>query len=655
MAYYSSVYKDDQNFMKLTFVVSLGQEFEDYKAMVKYGSTDEIFGKGDGRGGIDPNISELLEDAGVDPNGPSPIYFTKRKARDTTLGGNDAINSYYQYCKNDDIRSSRILKGENRSNGMGRVYSENIDDNQQILYMTMGLPEYNSMTSFYKNVIIPDLANLMNNGSNASLTSRLSKLAGSVLGTFILLPVIPLIYIYNALRSLGSLSITKYYDFRPEMPLYYRMTNTIIIALAVNLGLAKDNILLDRRDSNVTGSTTSFSTYTALASDSDNEGQMIGLDDPGLPEVFRTSGWDIYRIMMRKYLYEEGVDLLNDPRLSTDDALLTQLKNKADADGTVDNNASDKSKTWTDDLFDGFRAGLYDANLFIGFKVEKSVDTSESISNQTGESPVATAVNAKMQNLKSLKHATMNGNLIDGPVGDLIGTIVSGLTSALSGVTDSLGLGGLSHLVKGSALIDIPEVWTNSSFQKSYSFNLSLRSPYGNPISIFQDIYVPLSLILAAALPRATGPNSYTSPFLIRAYCKGMLGIPLGMIDSVSIKRGSSQHGWSNGRLPTAIDVSFTIKDLSPAMYVGLGDDKLFDVVTGENSSFQEYLLTLSGMGLHERIRWVLKVRRKSQILLKSIYANRLSPFAISANVTSATVAGRMLQVVSPSVYLPNN
>ena len=162
-------------------------------------------------------------------------------------------------------------------------------------------------------------------------------------------------------------------------------------------------------------------------------------------------------------------------------------------------------------------------------------------------------------------------------------------------------MGALLNTHTGHSFIDIPEVWEGSTFGKSYSFNFALRAPYGDPISIYQSIYVPLCVILAGSLPRATGNASYTSPFLLRAYCKGMFAIPLGIIESLSIQRGSSEFGWNVSSLPTQVDVSISIKDLAPALYYGIGSGGLLasiDEVYAQNSTFNEYLMTLAGMGL---------------------------------------------------------
>ena len=91
-----------------------------------------------------------------------------------------------------------------------------------------------------------------------------------------------------------------------------------------------------------------------------------------------------------------------------------------------------------------------------------------------------------------------------------------------------------------------------------------------------------------------------------------MFAVPLGIIESVSIKRGDSEFGWTYDNLPTCIDVSISIKDMSPIMYVTMYDS-IFEDIMGTDSAFNEYLLTLSAVGLFERISQIHKMIRGVQ------------------------------------------
>ena len=149
---------------------------------------------------------------------------------------------------------------------------------------------------------------------------------------------------------------------------------------------------------------------------------------------------------------------------------------------------------------------------------------------------------------------------------------------------------------------------------RSYNFSFKLRSRYGDPVSVFQSIYIPLFMLIALAAPRAIGDSSYTSPFLIRAYCKGMFNIPLGIITNLSITRGSSEFGWSSQFYPLEVTVSVTIEDLSPQLFVSMSDG-IIDTFT-RNTSMQAYLDTLSSLGLRDMCyTWPKMVRKMNTAL----------------------------------------
>jgi hypothetical protein len=242
------------------------------------------------------------------------------------------------------------------------------------------------------------------------------------------------------------------------------------------------------------------------------------------------------------------------------------------------------------------------------------VNCSESISNQSGPTGVAQKMNSYAQQQREQYENYGNswvaktlGNLAKSP-GDALKQIGTELAASLGA---GFGLGDIGAvLTQGNGFLDLPDVWKGSSFSKSYSFNIQLRARYGDPVSIFQSIYIPLIMLLAAAMPRSVGNSMYTSPFLVKAYCKGMISVPCGLIESMSITRGKDEFGWSHDHLPTAIDVNIQIKDLTPTFFLSMQDIGLFDTFT-RNDNMMEYLDTLSALGITERLYFWPKAMRK--------------------------------------------
>lgn len=91
-------------------------------------------------------------------------------------------------------------------------------------------------------------------------------------------------------------------------------------------------------------------------------------------------------------------------------------------------------------------------------------------------------------------------------------SIVKQLTDQVSTYTSTMIHGGN---------VAFPELWKDSSYNKSYDISLRLVSPYGDKESIYIYILVPLFHLMALAYPRQLGANGYANPFLVRAFCKG--------------------------------------------------------------------------------------------------------------------------------------
>lgn len=630
------VFPDAGSWVKSTFIVSLAADFDSYKEILEYQLSDETFST-DGEPALGDVYQEMIDEASFDNKSEDaviPASIVKGKFRDTSLGGNDAINALPAFCENDDIIhpfSSLLNSGGTR--GMGRVYSEMIDDNQQLMYMTFGVPKFSGVLDFYKDSIDGELANLMNSGDFFSIKT-LGRLFGVTAGAIISLPFLPIIVfkkIGELIPDITDKKVTKYYDLKSTMPLYYKCVNTMIAHLAVNMNLVENG----GASTPTTGSTVSNKSHQELSAEAAAE--VTGEEQ----SVLGKEGFDIYQIMTRKYIYNRLAEETSEYNTNLDD-IIDKYRQK----GTAYDPEADGFTGWEEFLI-GMGSGFQDALTYVGFRIEKSVDNSESVANTTGESELAATLNGRVSEAREKRFMFAQGNTGVG----VLDAFLQGTKGVLDAVTQSVGIDGISKALMGSGRLDIPDVWKDSQFSKAYSFNMALRAPYGDPVSIMTSIYIPLSMLLAGALPRAVGPNAYTSPFLVSAYSKGMFSIPLGIIDSMTIKRGAEQHGWNYQSLPTSIDVSFTIKDLSPTMYMAVADSTSWKNVFGQNSTFQEYLLTLGGTGLAERLLWTKNVKRRFAIM-KNIYKQqKLNPIAWGFN-SASTKLGRIWTAVQPTADL---
>lgn len=152
-----------------------------------------------------------------------------------------------------------------------------------------------------------------------------------------------------------------------------------------------------------------------------------------------------------------------------------------------------------------------------------------------------------------------------GGIGD---TLFGG--STISGSIDHI-LSGAKTVINGGNLI-FPEIWQDSQYSKTYDIGIKLYSPYGDPLSIYNNIYHPLLCLLALALPRQLNKQGYAAPFLVKVFSKGWFSCDMGMVQSISItKGGASGKEWTEEGYPLAVDVNLSIKDLYPTIMQTMG------------------------------------------------------------------------------------
>lgn len=649
---------------------------------------------------------KVLKDFGLTPDQDKDgnDIISRPYFRDTRVGGNDAINCTWQFCKDDDIiypvTSTEPYDGVGMNNGLGRVYATTTEPNSQICWFTFGVPFYTALATFYKNSFNDELIELNNSGTTSV------KLGAIFAGTFklavhiVLLPIRFLGYWSKSTRN--RYPVNRFYELRACMPLYYKYVDSILAEWLIGVGLYNNG--------NPNGDNTGLTTdpddrwdkkrdvkFKDIYSDIKHSNSWTASPEY-VPDALRATGASIWDILRRRALvvYGHSADSAGsyeafsntykkymDATFSTDgngeivdsNALKEDWRKKYESyldDQGKDNSygtggstaGSSSINPFSDngggDWAASFESSALGASQFIGFKITKGVDASESFSNSTSPSSFAEQFNSKVRETTAMKNNLAVGGESTSNTGiDFLDTIINSGAGLLKGTIDALGnaldigVADMAKAVVTGAYIDIPEMYDSSSFSTSHSINLQLRSPYGDYISIYQSIIVPLALLLAGSLPRAGGSDSYMQPFLCRCYCKGMFSIPMGIIDSLSIRRGSSEFGWTYNNLPTCIDVSLSIKDMSPIMYLQINDD-YFQGLFVQDNAFKEYMLTLSGLGLWERISMFARIRRnmqytahklRNQLFNPAYWSKELSDLApvrmVSSLVPISTVSRR--------------
>ena len=259
----------------------------------------------------------------------------------------------------------------------------------------------------------------------------------------------------------------------------------------------------------------------------------------------------------------------------------------------------------TDNWFKDFFDSSLDLTHYLSFYIEgNSTSVTDSLNNSTTESQIASSLKNLGQTKRELDFlfgadtkARNNADATTKSYDDWANNLKSTYTGidGIDGVLNKLS--GVSTTIQTGANLLFPEIWSDSQFHSdSVNIEIKLVSPYGDKLSIFENIYIPLIMWMAAGMPRQSGKQGYTGPFICQCQCKGWFTINCGMISDISIKKGgSSGKEWSVDNLPTEIDLNISIKDLYPTI---MATSAAGYIAFANNIGLTEYLKTMSGIQL---------------------------------------------------------
>ena len=222
------------------------------------------------------------------------------------------------------------------------------------------------------------------------------------------------------------------------------------------------------------------------------------------------------------------------------------------------------SMCWQEQTGKSFKNFLNNKD-YISYYLDSETSITESFGNSTTSSQFAGAFNSASEMSRELQFLAgpIAGIRLDAFNPEEFKDSLSELTKIAN---ETLGNDKLfTHLEEGFKTIGkggkllFPEIWEDSDFSKSYDISLKLRTPDGDKISWYLNIYVPLMHLLAAATPRELGPNGYKSPYLVRAFYKGLFNVDMGIITSMSVTKAGP---FTNDGLPLSVDINISIKDL---------------------------------------------------------------------------------------------
>lgn len=613
---------------------------------------------------------------------------------DSSLGGNFYINPFPQYTEFSDLPIPTGLDGFGGfydGSGMGPYYSKAFDDNAQVIYMRFGVPEYNSLTTFFTGFY----------DSGASLLARTGRApgffykTGRALGLVATIPLWPIILAGNMYRWAMNNPASKFYYMKPTMPLYWNAVNTMVNRLAVDMGIIPRMFSERQKQFLDPEITTTDNELTKADLEKLHSVEPDIYDEKGGINIYAvankaTRKFHRYREQMKKIQDQatSAAELSRSVRAYLEGENLTQIaKNKGETngldgildkylaskagypDGATDDASFDaiEEKTgratedkdgnikpgWIESLLDFGMAELSDGSAFVGFKVNYTGTVSESFSSTTKESDLASTINSRSSTARNMRFSFANGNVGDGAIAGSIETVLGVAKDFVTGIGDGFQISGIAALF-GSAFADIPEHWENSSFSAPTStFTIQLRTPYGNKLSRFNNLMVPLCMLLAGVLPLSAGTHAYTSPFLCELWNRGRSLIRLGMITELSVSRGEGNLGWTKEDEPLGIDVTFTVKDFTTIMHMPLAVETFFGLenqnsLFSEDTAYSDYMATLASMTMADQFyisrRFALAMTRSM------VQFRRWTNPAYYANWFNGTTIGRAANLVSREI-----
>lgn len=240
---------------------------------------------------------------------------------------------------------------------------------------------------------------------------------------------------------------------------------------------------------------------------------------------------------------------------------------------------------------------------YIRFLINKGVSVSETWSNNTEEHPLMSAMNeASAANDAASKTGGVTSNPFANPR-----EILNGLLSNAANQKIVSNLAGIGSVQSGRGRMVLPNIWSNSSFSRSYTLSFKFYSPLGDRFSIFENCYLPTICLLAMGAPRQIGKVSYMSPFIVRCFSPGLFACNFGIVESMTINKSEEKNERTIDGYSKVMNVTITIKDLIPEFTLSMNKG-LFASLHQNNLQLLDWLWVLSGQPVDYRERLFKKI-----------------------------------------------
>lgn len=257
------------------------------------------------------------------------------------------------------------------------------------------------------------------------------------------------------------------------------------------------------------------------------------------------------------------------------------------------------------ETFEDFQKMIYYRNA-IPFYINSDASFQDSFSNETTESSLSSTINALSDKAREIQFLLGTASSAVGEAFDKVDGTLSEIKKQINNIVDKVAGGNsifttiansVKTIVSGGRML-FPQIWSNSTFSRSYNISIKLTTPSNDRLSWWLNIYVPLCHLMALVLPRSEYVNSYTTPFIIKAFYKGMFNIDMGIITEMTFNKGK-EGSWTKDALPTVVEVSMTIQDLYSSMGM-TSTGSMFKGKTLQNIAEMDYVANLCGININE-------------------------------------------------------
>lgn len=598
---------------------------------------------------------------------------------DTSIGGHLTLNPPYGFTPGADSyyvgkvkgRVRDVPEGNDFNIGMGRKYYEYIQKNSKVRTLTLefGVPKFKSILSYMTGAT--DYATMI---IVAEGRSPKFYYTGNAIGTVAALVVNPVFTAsFYALKALWGVAFgfsdPRFYALKPAMHNYYMSVNNMMQVASANRGFTRLDVgSFDKtKDSNKTSILEPDKGALAKAMprifNKDGVIDILAitgryqrlLNEKLINEINLYDSGDVEKID-KEYEFKDGADISVLHNKLKGLASFIQTKKKEDSaegltdkdfekneDGTTNN--TDKS-SWASEAASYFSSGVLSSSNAIHLQVEYIPQSSDSFSNSTKNLPIEEFTSSVSRTFRDIRFSM--GGLVAGSV---VEDVVKAGRDIAWGVLDSasFNLTNVIHGLTGGGYLEYPLMWDDSSSDvSSHTFKISLGGPYGNTASLLMDIDLVLYSLLAGMLPRAIGRASYGPPLLCKAFLPGRQITDFGMIDSLSIERGSGGIKQAEGGAVLSVDISFTIKDFNKSFTAPIDDGFLgvYNLALDEYSMANKYIKLISGVSYSDNSLGA----RRGLIRLSALYggiSNLLSPSTLGL-LSGSFLSGKTAKISQP-------